>query len=65
MHTKHTKVDYHFVHKNFARKRQLGDMRSEDQVADFLTDGVSKNHLSAVFSKLGIVNMYAQLEGEC
>lgn len=56
---RHIEVDGHFIcEKVVAKKIQLTHSPNKDQLADFLTKAVTKNQLSCVLTKLGMVNIY-------
>lgn len=44
---------------------ELFQLSTDDQVADFLTKVVGRRQLHDTLTKLGIVNIMLQLEGEC
>lgn len=61
--TKHVEIDRHFIRKEIDSKELvLPYIKSEDQLAYMFIKGwvFEKN-----ISKLGMFNMYAELDGEC
>ena len=55
--TKHVEVDRHFMKEKLEKKIiRIPHVRSEDQLADILTKGVSAEVFEATLSKLGIGN---------
>ena len=64
--TKHVEVDRHFIRERIDSKELvLPYMKSEDQVADIFTKALPATPFERNVSKLGMFDMYAQLEGEC
>ena len=64
--TKHARIDKHYIKE----KINYGLISPEyipslQQVADILTKGLARQQFQALTSKLGMINIYAQLEGEC
>ena len=64
--TKHAKIDRHYIKE----KINTGAISPEyipslKQTADILTKGLHGPQFQALTSKLGMINIYAQLEGEC
>ena len=63
---KHAKIDRHYIKE----KINTGAISPEyipslKQTADILTKGLHGPQFQALTSKLGMINIYAQLEGEC
>ncbi|CAN1770862.1 Retrovirus-related Pol polyprotein from transposon TNT 1-94 [Linum perenne] len=64
--TKHVEVDRHFITDNVTRKMvQVGYVPSRQQNADILTKALSRDLFEALSDKLGLINIYTKLEGEC
>ncbi|XP_049936458.1 retrovirus-related Pol polyprotein from transposon RE1 isoform X4 [Nymphaea colorata] len=64
--TKHVEIDRHFIRERIdAKELMLPYMKSEDQTADILTKALSVTPFERNVSKLGMFDMYAQLEEEC
>ncbi|CAN6448059.1 unnamed protein product [Victoria cruziana] len=62
---KYVELDRHFIRKKIDSKELvLSYVRSEDQVADMFTKGLPNGDFERNVTKLGMFNMYAQLEGE-
>ena len=58
--TKHVEVDRFFIKEKLDEKVvELPKIRSEDQLADILTKGVSNRVLSKFLDKLGMYDIYA------
>ena len=58
--TKHVEVDRFFIKEKLDEKAvELPKIRSEDQLADILTKGVSNRVLSKFLDKLGMCDIYA------
>nr|GEV31520.1 retrovirus-related Pol polyprotein from transposon TNT 1-94 [Tanacetum cinerariifolium] len=64
--TKHIEVDRHF------NREKLEDgtittphIRTEIQLADVLTKALPRTRINSICNKLGMINIYAQLKGEC
>lgn len=57
--TKHVSVNRHFLKKNIDSKEiELEFVRSESQLADILTKGVTSNIFNGAISKLGMTDLY-------
>ena len=62
--TKHIEIDCHIVHvKVIARLLKLLPISSSMQVADIFTKPLPPNTFILIHSKLGMKNIYSQLEG--
>ena len=58
--TKHVEVDRHFIKENLDNKIiSFPFVRSEEQLADVLTKGVSQKQFDASVDKLGMIDIYA------
>ena len=57
--TKHIEIDRHFVKHNLEERIiSFPFMRSEEQLADMLTKGVSTKYFEESIVKLGMVDIY-------
>nr|GFC08810.1 putative indole-3-acetic acid-amido synthetase GH3.1 [Tanacetum cinerariifolium] len=64
--TKHIEVDCHFSHKKLEDGTiTTPHIRTESQLADVLTKALPKTRINSICNKLGMINIYAQLEREC
>ena len=64
--TKHVRIDRHYIKEKINSGLISPEyIPSLQQVADILTKGLPRQQFQALTSKLGIINIYAQLEGEC
>ena len=64
--TKHIEVDRHFIRERVTSGEVcLPYISSDLQLVDVLTKGVAKNKLENDLRKLGMYDIYSQLEGEC
>lgn len=64
--SKHVEIDRHFIREKIEDKIiELEHVSSVDQVADIFTKPVSVNTFLSLIVKLGCINMYTKLEGEC
>nr|GEU45391.1 uncharacterized mitochondrial protein AtMg00810-like [Tanacetum cinerariifolium] len=64
--TKHIEVDCHFTRKKLEDGAITNPhIRTESQLADVLTKALPRNCINSICKKLGMINIYAQLEGEC
>ena len=63
--TKHIEVDRHFIKEKLDSKVIcIPFVKSNDQLADFLTKGVAGSEFRYFLSKPGMISMY-QLKGQC
>nr|GEV67397.1 hypothetical protein [Tanacetum cinerariifolium] len=64
--TKHIEVDCHFTREKLEdRTITTPRIRTESQLADVLTKAFPRTRINSICNKLGMINIYAQLEGEC
>lgn len=64
--TKHVEIDRHFIRKNIVFKDLiLLHIKSQDQIADVFTKGLSSNDFGKDICKLDMFDVQIQLEGEC
>ena len=64
--TKHVEIDRHFITKKVETGiLEVSYVPSRQQTADVLTKALSQELLEYFKSKLGLVNIYTKLEGEC
>jgi len=65
--TKHVEVHYHFIREKVLEEEvKLKQIKSEDQVADIFTKGLSSNKFEAFCQQLGLIRITeADVEGEC
>jgi len=64
--TKHIEVDYHMVRDAWTKKVvSLLFTSFSKQLADFLTKVASPQVFSNLYSKLGIIDIYAPAWGKC
>ncbi|GJW93299.1 retrovirus-related pol polyprotein from transposon RE2 [Tanacetum coccineum] len=64
--TKHIEVDCHFTHEKLEDGTiTTPHIRTESQLADVLTKALPRTRINSICNKLGMINIYAQLEGEC
>ncbi|GJS25027.1 hypothetical protein Tco_0453659 [Tanacetum coccineum] len=64
--TKHIEFDCHFTHEKLEDGTiTTPHIRTESQLADVLTKALPGTRINSICNKLGIINTYAQLEGEC
>lgn len=57
--TKHVGIDCHFIREKVEVKDMVLAYASKyDQVADILTEEMSRKHLNNILSKLPVVNIY-------
>ncbi|GJS04101.1 retrovirus-related pol polyprotein from transposon TNT 1-94 [Tanacetum coccineum] len=64
--TKHIEVDCHFTREKLEDGTiTTPHIRTESQLADVLTKALPETLINSICNKLGIINIYAQLEGEC
>ncbi|GKB38299.1 hypothetical protein Tco_0883241 [Tanacetum coccineum] len=64
--TKHIEVDCHFTPEKLEDGTiTTPHVRTEDQLADVLTKAFPGTRINSICNKLGMINIYAQLEGEC
>nr|GEU50587.1 reverse transcriptase domain-containing protein [Tanacetum cinerariifolium] len=62
--TKHIEVDCHFTRDKLEDGTiTTPHIRTESQLADFLTKALSRICINSICNKLGMINIYAQLEG--
>ena len=58
--TKHIEIDRHFIREKLAEGLlQVDFVRSENQLADVLTKGVSVVSFEKLCSKMGLINIFA------
>ncbi|GJZ76374.1 retrovirus-related pol polyprotein from transposon TNT 1-94 [Tanacetum coccineum] len=63
--TKHIEVDCHFTHEKLEDGTiTTTHIRTESQLADVLTKALPEIRINSICNKLGMINIYAQLEGE-
>jgi hypothetical protein len=63
--TKHIEVDCHFTREKLEDgTTATAHVRSGDQLADVFT-ALPGNRIGYLCNKLGMINIYLQLEGEC
>lgn len=61
---KHVAIDFHFVREQVERKQlEVAHLHAADQVADLLTKPLPRALFSNHFSKLGVVDLNANLRG--
>ncbi|RVW59276.1 Retrovirus-related Pol polyprotein from transposon RE1 [Vitis vinifera] len=65
--TKHVEVHYHFIREKVLEEEvELKQIKSEDQVADLFTKGLSGSKFESFCHQLGMVKILeADVEGEC
>ncbi|CAN0910966.1 Retrovirus-related Pol polyprotein from transposon TNT 1-94 [Linum grandiflorum] len=64
--TKHVEIDRHFItEKVETGVVDISYVPSKQQTADILTKALSRDLLEHFKSKLGLLNIYTKLEGEC
>nr|GEZ84102.1 hypothetical protein [Tanacetum cinerariifolium] len=64
--TKHIEVDCHFTSEKFKDGTiTTPHIRTESQLADVLTKALPGTRINSICNKLGMIKIYAQLEGEC
>ncbi|CAN1188688.1 Retrovirus-related Pol polyprotein from transposon TNT 1-94 [Linum perenne] len=64
--TKYVEVDRHFITDTVAAGTvQVYYVSSKQQTADILTKALPKDVFEFLTSKLGLINIYTKLEGEC
>ncbi|CAN6440880.1 unnamed protein product [Victoria cruziana] len=64
--TKHVEIDRHFVREKIDSKGLiLPYIKTKDQTADMFTKGLYSREFERNVCKLGMFDIYAQLEGEC
>ena len=64
--TKHIEVDCHFTREKLEDGTiTTPHIRTENQLADVLTKALPGTRINSICNKLGMINIYAQLEGEC
>nr|GEW76489.1 polyprotein, putative [Tanacetum cinerariifolium] len=64
--TKHIQVDCHFTREKLEDGTiTTPHIRTEIQLADVLTKALLETRINSICNKLGMINIYAQLEGEC
>ncbi|GKB28078.1 uncharacterized mitochondrial protein-like protein, partial [Tanacetum coccineum] len=64
--TKHIEVDCHFTREKLEDGTiTTPHIRTESQLADVLTKALPGTRINSICNKLGMINIYAQLEGEC
>nr|GEU58021.1 uncharacterized mitochondrial protein AtMg00810-like [Tanacetum cinerariifolium] len=64
--TKHIEVDCHFTREKLKDGTiTTPHIRTESRLADVLTKAFPGTHINSICNKLGMINIYAQLEGEC
>ncbi|CAN1127242.1 Retrovirus-related Pol polyprotein from transposon TNT 1-94 [Linum perenne] len=64
--TKHVEIDRHFITEKVEQGIiDVSYVPSRQQTADVLTKALSKDLLEHFKSKLGLINIYTKLEGEC
>ncbi|KAA0057566.1 reverse transcriptase [Cucumis melo var. makuwa] len=64
--TKHFEIDWHFIKERLDRGSIcIPYIPSSQQVADVLTKGLLRPHIDLCVSKLELIDITSQLEGEC
>nr|GEV59605.1 cysteine-rich RLK (receptor-like protein kinase) 8 [Tanacetum cinerariifolium] len=64
--TKHIEVDCHFTREKLEDGTiTTPHIRTKSQLADVLTKALPKTRINSICNKLDMINIYAQLEGEC
>ncbi|PON40426.1 Ribonuclease H-like domain containing protein, partial [Parasponia andersonii] len=64
--TKHVEIDRHFIKEKIENGSVcMVYIPTKQQIADLLTKSLSKYGFMELSNKLGLINIYAQLEGEC
>lgn len=64
--TKHVELDRHFIKEKVEEGiLTLNHVPTHQQVADILTKGLARVKFEELNSKLGMINIYSKLEGEC
>ncbi|GJZ73085.1 retrovirus-related pol polyprotein from transposon RE1 [Tanacetum coccineum] len=64
--TKHIEVDCHFTREKLEDGTfTTPHIRTESQLADVLTKALPETRINSICNQLGMINIYAQLEGEC
>ncbi|CAN1337340.1 Retrovirus-related Pol polyprotein from transposon TNT 1-94 [Linum perenne] len=64
--TKHVEIDRHFITSNVTEGIiQVEYVPSKQQTADILTKALARDDFGYLSSKLGLINIYTKLEGEC
>ena len=64
--TKHVEVDRHFITENVSSGVvRVEYVPTKQQTADVFTKPLSKDVFDHLLSKLGLINIYTKLEGEC
>ena len=64
--TKHVEVDRHFITENVSSGVvRVEYVPTKQQTADVLTKPLSRDVFDHLLSKLGLINIYTKLEGEC
>nr|GEV61802.1 cysteine-rich RLK (receptor-like protein kinase) 8 [Tanacetum cinerariifolium] len=64
--TKHIEVDCHFTREKLKDGTIITPhIRTKSQLADVLTKALLETRINSICNKLGMINIYAQLEGEC
>ncbi|CAN1155680.1 Retrovirus-related Pol polyprotein from transposon RE1 [Linum perenne] len=64
--TKHVEVDRHFITDTVAAETVRVDyVSSKQQTANILTKALPREVFEFLTSKLGLINIYTKLEGEC
>ena len=64
--TKHARVARHYIKQNIDAGFIIPQyVPSLEQIADILTKGVTGPQFQNLVSKLGMINIYTQLEGGC
>ena len=58
--TKHIEIDCHFVHEKIQlRLISTRYVKTEEQLEDIFTKPLSRDHVSYLCNKLGMINIYA------
>ncbi|CAL5438518.1 unnamed protein product [Camellia sinensis] len=65
--TKHMEVHYHFIREKVLEEEiEMRQIKSEDQVADLFTKGLSGSKFESFCHQLGMIkSLEADVEGEC
>nr|GEV17031.1 putative reverse transcriptase, RNA-dependent DNA polymerase, Gag-polypeptide of LTR copia-type [Tanacetum cinerariifolium] len=64
--TKHVEMDCYFVRERVDSKEIVPmHISSKLQIADLLTKGLTAHQLQLLLGKISIINLHANLEGEC
>ena len=62
--TRHVEVDYHYIREKVTRQElQVGYVATQDQLADFLTKGLSTSRFNYLLSKLPVRRRLLSLRG--